>query len=197
MSYLLQGLLPLLLLSAGVAQAHPFLDVQPLPPASVPSGSTYLLVLDLYPGDTPVERVQLDFELSSIGAFSAPSAAMGAGFALVYDPIADPLHFSIVGDFTGSPLEEFGFFPVAQLTFTGGTPGGTLSLLDSSFIVALEFGEPVTFERQEFSNVFPSNVVALVAPAVPTMAARGSAALGAVILLSGVAILHRWRPAVG
>src|SRR5215510_12585874 len=101
---LLRGLLlilwPLVLLPAAAARAHPFLDIQPFPPASVPRASTYDLVLTLYPGDTPVEQVHLDFELSSIGAFGAPSAVMGSGFALVSDPDADPLYFFDAAAFT-------------------------------------------------------------------------------------------------
>lgn len=185
---------PLVLLPAAAARAHPFLDIQPFPPASVPRASTYELVLTLFPGDTPVEQVQLDFELSSLGAFGAPSAVMGSGFALVFDPDADPLHFSIRGDFTGSPLAADGVFAVAQLTFAPGTPGGTLSLLDSSSIVAIELGESVSFGRLEFSNVFNSNVVAQVVPATsPT----GLAALGAVLLLGGATIIRRQAPPRG
>jgi hypothetical protein len=146
------------------AQAHPFLDVLPLPPAAVNSGSTYVLSLELEPGDTPVVSVQLDFELSSPAAFTPPSTGIGDGFTFVYDPDTDPLHFSIVGDFSESPLPEFGHFPVGTLTMTAGLADGTLSMLDSSAIVALEGGEPETFPHEEFSNVRFSDEVAHVVP---------------------------------
>jgi hypothetical protein len=78
-----------LLLSSTAALAHPFLDVQPLPVASVESGANYNLTLAVFPGDTPVQSVQLDFELSSAGAFGAPSGTLGDGFSLLYDGVGD------------------------------------------------------------------------------------------------------------
>src|SRR5215831_6635494 len=163
------------------AQAHPFLDVLPvpIPPVAVPSGSTYVLTLALEPGDTPVVSVRLDFELSSPAAFTPPSTEIGEGFSFVYDRVADPRHFSIVGDFSESPLPEFGQFPVAQLTMVGGLADETLSLLGTSVIVALEGGVPEQFTHQEFSNVRPSDEVAHVVPepGAPAMAASGVTAL--------------------
>jgi hypothetical protein len=162
---LLRYAAPLLsLLFPTLALAHPFLDVLPLPPATVTPGSTYVLTLDLFPGDTPVESLQLDFELSSPTVFGPPSAVMGDGFSFVHDAINDPLHFSIVGDFTGSPLQEFGEFPVGTLTMLAGPTGGDLLLLDSSAIVALEAGVPEAFPHEEFSNVRFSDVVVHVVP---------------------------------
>jgi hypothetical protein len=153
-----------LLLGSSAALAHPFLDVLPLPVASVESGSPYTLTLAIFPGDTPVQSIQLDFELSSTSAFGAPSGTLGAGFSLLYDGVADPLHFSVVGDFTGSPLEAFGDFPVAQLTLLAGLPGGTLSMLDSSVVVALEGGVPEAFELRFISNVVHTPVIVQVVP---------------------------------
>lgn len=153
-----------LLASATTAGAHPFLDVQPvpLPPPTVELGAEYTVALTLYPGDTPVQSVQLDFELSSAFAFGAPTGELGDGFALLYDPLADPLHFSVVGDFTGDPLAAFGVFPVAELTLLAQVPG-TLSLLDSSVVVALEAGVPEVFELDHISNV-QDNVIVIAVP---------------------------------
>src|SRR5262245_10222139 len=111
----LRGWLPLALalpiwLAGAQARAHPFVDFAPLPTTSVASGSAYALVLVIFPGDTPVTRVQLDFELSSPLAFGVLPPAMGEGFTFVRDPVADPLHFSIEADFTAAPLEAFGAF---------------------------------------------------------------------------------------
>lgn len=150
------------LLLASEVGAHPFLDITPLPPTAVTSGAAYNPSLTLFPGDTAVESIQLDFELSSLTAFGVPAPVMGDGFSFVYDAVGDPLHFSIVGDFEGAPLEEFGEFPVALFSFVAGLPGGSLLLLDSSHIVALEDGEPIVFD--DFSNVDPDNVVAHVVP---------------------------------
>ncbi len=74
MLLLLRILAPLLLLlSSTAALAHPFLDVQPFPIATVESGTNYVLTLKIFPGDTAVQSMQLDFEMSSAGAFGAPS----------------------------------------------------------------------------------------------------------------------------
>jgi hypothetical protein len=162
---LLRILAPLLLLfSSTAALAHPFLDVQPFPIATVESGTNYVLTLKIFPGDTAVQSMQLDFEMSSASAFGAPSATLGDGFSLLYDDVGDPLHFSIVGDFTGDPLEEFGEFPVAQLTLLAGAEGGTLSMLDSSVVIALEGGVPEEFELKHISNVVLSPVIVQVVP---------------------------------
>ena len=164
---------------AAAARAHPFLDMQPLPPTAVSSGSSYVLTMVLEPGDTPVGSVQLDFELSSPAAFTPPTGPIGSGFSFVYDPATDPTHFSIVGDFSESPLPEFGHFPVAELTMVGGLADETLSLLDTSVIVALEGSVPEEFTHEEFSNVRFSDEVAHVVPepGSATMAASGVAAL--------------------
>lgn len=156
----------------------------PIPPVAVQSGSTYTLTLALEPGDTPVVSVRLDFELSSPAAFTPPSGTIGSGFTFVYDPDTDPTHFSVVGDFSESPLPEFGQFPVAELHMVGGLADGTLSMLDSSVIVALEAGAPEEFTHEEFSNVRFSDEVAHVVPepGSPAMAASGVAAL---LALSG------------
>ena len=146
------------------ARAHPFLDMQPVPPTAVSSGSSYVLTMVLEPGDTPIVSVRFDFELSSPAAFTPPSGPIGSGFTFVYDPVADPTHFSIVGDFSESPLPEFGQFSVAELTTVGGLADGTLSMLDSSGIVALEGGEPEEFTHEAFSNVRFSDEVAHVVP---------------------------------
>src|SRR5262245_43849848 len=112
----------MLLAIASPALAHPFLDVQPFPVATVQSGNVYDLTLTIYPGDTPVQSMQLDFEISDLPAFSAPTVTLGAGFTLIYDQQADPLHFSVVGDFTGAPLEdEFGPYLVAEISMLAGT----------------------------------------------------------------------------
>jgi hypothetical protein len=163
------------------ARAHPFLDVLPLPPAAVNSGSSYVLTLALEPGDTPVVSVRLDFELSSPAAFTPPTEVIGDGFTFVYDPATDPLHFSVLGDFSESPLPEFGQFPVATLTMTAGLADGTLSMLDSSLIVALEGGAPEEFTHEEFSNVRFSDEVAHVVPepSTGTLLAAGVPALWA------------------
>src|SRR5262245_28070527 len=100
----------LVLLLAAVAQAHPFLEIQPVPPTAVNAGDAYNPAFVMEPGDTAVTQVQLDFELTSLTAFGVPAPVMGDGFSFIYDPIGDPLHFSIVGDFTDAPLEEFGLF---------------------------------------------------------------------------------------
>lgn len=176
---LLRNATPLPLLLATAAGAHPFLDVQPFPPASIASGSAYNLVMELFPGDTPVVSVQVDFELSSAAAFSPPTGALGEGFTLVYDGVADPLHFSIVADFGDDPLEAFGEFPVASLTMTAGLSGETLSMLDSSVIVAIEGGVPEEFERDHFSNVFDP-VVAEVVPEASSSLLLGSGLAGLV-----------------
>ena len=63
-----------ILLGGALAQAHPFVDMVPLPPASVSSGSLYEFVPLILPGDTPVTRVQLDFELSLPLAFGVAAA---------------------------------------------------------------------------------------------------------------------------
>src|SRR5262245_51521973 len=122
-----------LLFFSTAALAHPFLDVQPFPnpPPSVQSGTIYALTLVIFPGDTAVQSLQLDFEASPSG-FAPPTGTLGEGFSLIQD---DPLHFSVVGDFTDEPLEEFGEFPVAQLNLLALAPGGTLSILDSSVVV--------------------------------------------------------------
>jgi hypothetical protein len=161
------------------ARAHPFLDLLPLPPAAVSSGSSYALTLALEPGDTPVVSVQLDFELSSPAAFTPPTGTIGGGFTFVYDRSTDPTHFSIVGDFSESPLPEFGHFPVAELRMVAGLADGTLSMLDSSVIVALEGGAPEEFPHEEFSNVRFSDEVAHVVPepGPDVMAASGVTAL--------------------
>jgi hypothetical protein len=167
---------------AAAARAHPFLDVLPLPPAAVQSGAPYTLTLALEPGDTPVVSVQLDFELSSPAAFTPPTGTIGSGFTFVYDFDTDPTHFSIVGDFSESPLPEFGQFPVAELHMVGGLADGTLSMLDTSLIVALEGGVPEEFTHEEFSNVRFSDEVAHVVPEPGSgaMLASGMAALLAV-----------------
>jgi hypothetical protein len=171
------------LLFATSASAHPFLDVQPFPPATVASGDAYVLDLVVFPGDTPVVTVQLDFELSSTAAFSPPSATLGDGFSLVYDGVADPLHFSIVADFGDDPLPPDGEFDVAQLTMLAGLPGGTLKMLDSSVMVVLEGAQLEEIERDHFSNVFGEGVVVNVVP-------EPSSAL---LLGSGVAALAGLR----
>jgi hypothetical protein len=117
MLLLSRGWLPLslglsILLAGALAQAHPFVEMSPTPPAAVQSGSTYDLVLVIFPGDTPVTRVQLDFEISSPAAFAVLPPEMAEGFTFVRDPVADPLHFSIEGDFSDAPLEEFMSFPI-------------------------------------------------------------------------------------
>ena len=143
------------------------------------SGASYVLTMVLEPGDTPVVSVQLDFELSSPSAFTPPSGPIGSGFTSVYDPATDPTHFTLVGDFSESPLAEFGHFPVATLTLTGGLADETLSLLDTSVIVALECGDPEEFTHEAFSNVRFSDEVAHVVPEPGStwMAASGVAAL--------------------
>jgi hypothetical protein len=162
---LLRMLAPLsLLLGSSAALAHPYLDVLPFPVASVESGTPYTLTMAIFPGDTPVRSIQLNFELSSTFAFGAPSGTLGDGFSLVYDGVADPLHFSVVGDFTGNELEAFGQFPVAQLTLLAGLPGETLSMLDSSVVVALEGGVPEEFELKHISNVVFTPVIVQVVP---------------------------------
>lgn len=170
-----------LLLSPGLAVGHPFLDVQPfpIPPALAQSGATYTLTLVVFPGDTPIESMQLDFELSSPAAFGTPSAALGDGFSFVYDQVADPTHFSIVGDFTGNPLEAFGAFPVAEVTMVAGLEDETLSMLDSSVIVALLQGVGEEFSPPgEFSNVFTPVIVHVVPePGMELGLAAGIAAL--------------------
>ena len=182
MLLLFRSVAPLLaLLLATVAEAHPFLGIEPIPSAAIESGSSYDLAMDLFPGDTAVEQVQFDFELSSLSAFGVPSPVMGSGFTFVYDSVGDPLHFSIVGDFSGSPLAEFGVFPVAQFSFVAGAPGGTLLMLDSSFIVALEGDLPEIFN--EFSNVHADNVVAHVVPE-PSTALELALGLAALVRLS-------------
>jgi hypothetical protein len=162
-----------ILLGGAQATAHPFVDMVPLPPASVSSGSQYAFVLVIFPGDTPVTRVQLDFELSSPLAFGVgPAPEMGDGFTFVRDPEEDPLHFSIEGEFD-PPLEAFGAFPVAEITLVAAEPGADLRMHDSSRVEALEFGNPVVYE-DFFSAVPPSGVVAHVVPepsAVPSLAA--------------------------
>jgi hypothetical protein len=178
------GVAALSLLFAAGASAHPFLDVQPFPPATVSSGATYGMELVAFPGDTPIVTVQLDFELSSGAAFGPPSGTLGEGFTLVYDAVADPLHFSIVADFSDAPLEEFGVFPVAELNLEAGLPGETLKLLDSSAMVVLEGEELLVVERDGFSNVFGEGVMAQVMPEPSS-----SALLGA-----GVAALVGLRP---
>ena len=161
---LFQCTVALVLGSSGVASAHPFLDVQPspIPPATVQSGTNYVLTMVVFPGDTPVVSIDLDFELSAPYAFGTPSVVLGNGFSLVYDGNADPLHFSIVGDFTGNPLEPDGQFPVAEVTMMAGVTNATLSMLDSSRIVALEDGVPFEVSPPEFSNVFDEVVVTVV-----------------------------------
>jgi hypothetical protein len=163
------------------ARAHPFLDMQPvpLPPTAVSSGASYVLTMVLEPGDTPVVSLRLDFELSSPAAFTPPSGTIGDGFTFVYDPIADPTHFSVIGDFSESPLPEFGQFPVAELTMVAGLADGTLSMLDSSRIVALEEGVPEEFTHDAFSNVRFSDEVAHVVPEPGSteLSASGVAAL--------------------
>ena len=47
-----------------------------------------------------VTAVQLDFEISAPGVFGPLSALVGDGFTLIYDEVNDPLHFSLVGDFS-------------------------------------------------------------------------------------------------
>lgn len=163
--------LPILL--TGAARAHPFVDMVPAPTASVSSGSMYEFVLVIFPGDTPVTLVQLDFELSSPLAFGVlPDPEMGEGFTFVRDPEEDPLHFSIEGEFS-PPLEAFGAFPVAEITLVAAEPDADLLMEDSSRIEALQFGDPVVFE-DFFSAVPPSDVVAHVVPepeAGPSLAA--------------------------
>lgn len=148
--------------SPGLAAAHPFLDVQPFPPAEAESGTNYVLTMVVFPGDTPVASIQLDFELSAPFAFGTPSVELGDGFTFVYDGSTDPLHFSIVGDFTSNPLPPDGQFPVAEVTMRAGATDGTLSMLDSSKIVALENGNPFELSPPEFSNVFDQVVVTVV-----------------------------------
>lgn len=164
----LRGSLPLLLalplwLAGAQARAHPFVDLSPLPPTAVTSGTTYGLALVIFPGDTPVTLVQLDFELSSPLAFGLLPPEMGEGFTFVRDPVGDPLHFSIEADFSAAPLEAFGAFAVAQLTFVGAEPDGELRLQDTSYIEALELGNPVVFD-QFISNAPLDGVVAHVVP---------------------------------
>ena len=176
----LWNLAPLLaLLLPALAVAHPFLDVQPSPPATVSSGASYTLVLDVQPGDTPIESVQLDFELTTPGVFGLPSAVMGDGFTFVYN-VSDPLHFSIVGDFTGAPLEEFGIFHVGDITMSAGVDGSVI-MLDSSVIVALEGNVSEEFPREEFSNLRFTNVVVHVVPEPGAAALLGS---GSILLLA-------------
>ena len=174
------------------ARAHPFLDLLPLPPAAVSSGSSYVLTLALEPGDTPVVSVELDFELSSPAAFTPPTGTIGSGFTLVYDPVTDPTHFSIVGDFSESPLPEFGHFPVAELHMVAGLADGTLSMLDSSVIVALEGGAPEAFPHEEFSNVRFSDEVAHVVPE-PGPAVMAASGVTALIVLSRARRVRRAR----
>jgi hypothetical protein len=175
------GSLPLALalplwLAGAQARAHPFVDLSPLPPTTVASGSTYALALLIFPGDTPVTRVQLDFELSSPLAFGVLPPEMGEGFLFVRDPVADPLHFSIEADFSAAPLEAFGAFPVAQLAFVAAEPDAELQLQDTSYIEALELGNPVVFD-QFISNAPPDGVVAHVVPE-PAAVTSLAAALG-------------------
>jgi hypothetical protein len=178
----LRNLAPLLaLLLPALGHAHPFLDVQPFPPATVASGASYTLELDVFPGDTPIESVQLDFELSSPGVFGTPAAVMGDGFTFVYDGVADPLHFSIVGDFTGAPLEEFGIFHVGDITMSAGVED-SLIMLDSSVIVALEGEAPQEFPREQFSNLRFTNVVVHVVPEPGAAASLGCGLLALVAL---------------
>ena len=177
----------LLLLAPAAALAHPFLDVQPFPIASVESSTNYELSLVIFPGDTPVQSVQLDFELSAPGAFGAPTGTLGPGFSLVWDGLADPLHFSVVGDFTGDPLAADGTFGIAELTLLAGPAGGTLSLLDSSVVIALEGGVPEEFELHHISNV-QSNTIVMVVPEP-----SGGLLLGAGV--AGLAALARRRRA--
>lgn len=86
-----------------------------------------------------------------------------------------------MGDFTESPLPEFGQFPVAELTMVGGLADETLSMLDTSAIVALEAGVPEEFTHEEFSNVRTSDEVAHVVPEPSSgiLLAAGVAALRA------------------
>jgi hypothetical protein len=51
---------------------------------------------------------------------------------------------------------------VAQLTLLAGSPGGTLSMLASSVVVALEGGVPEAFELQFISNVHTPVIVQVV-----------------------------------
>jgi hypothetical protein len=172
---------PLLLVAAG-AQAHPFVEFQPFPIANVNAGSPYVLTLDIFPGDTPVVSVQLDFEISAPGVFGPLSALVGDGFTLIYDETADPLHFSLVGDFSADPLPAFSEFPIAEVSMLAGPFGGELILLDSSVIVALELGVPTEFDRESFSAVRPSPVVANVVPE-PAAGAQTGAGLLALVAL--------------
>jgi hypothetical protein len=167
------------------ARAHPFLDMQPvpLPPTAVSSGSSYTLTMVLEPGDTPVVSLRVDFELSSPAAFTPPSGPIGEGFTFVYDKVADPTHFSVIGDFSESPLPEFGQFPVAELTMVAGLADGTLSMLDSSLIVALEEGVPEEFTHDAFSNVRFSDEVAHVLPE-PDSSALAASGMAVLLLLS-------------
>src|SRR5262245_31821071 len=148
--------------SPGVVAAHPFLDVQPFPPATADTGTNYVLTMVVFPGDTPVASIQLDFEISAPYAFGAPSVELGEGFSFVSDPATDPLHFTIVGDFASNPLPPDGPFTGAEVTLLAGTPNGPLSMLDSSRIVALEDGVPFELSPPEFSNVFNDVVVTVV-----------------------------------
>ena len=175
----------------GLAAAHPFLDVQPYPPATVDSGTNYVLTMVVFPGDTPVASIHLDFELSVPFAFGTPAVELGDGYTLVYDGIADPLHFSIIGDFTGDPLPPDVQLPVAEVTMVAGKTNGTLSMLDSSRIVALDDGVPFELSPPQFSNVF-NDVVVTVVP-------EPSSALLLAFGWAGVAAchLHRARPARG
>jgi hypothetical protein len=146
----------------GAAVAHPFVDVQPFPPASAESGANYVLTLVVFPGDTPVASIQLDFEISAPYAFGAPSVELGEAFSFVYDPATDPLHFTIAGDFSSNPLPADGQFPVAEVTMLAGVPDETLSMLDASRIVALHDGVPFELAPPQFSNVFDDVVVTVV-----------------------------------
>jgi len=173
----LRGWLPFslglsILLAAALAQAHPFVDMSPAPPATVASGTVYNLVLVIFPGDTAVTQLQLDFELSSPLAFGVLPPQMADGFTFVRDAEADPLHFSIEGDFHDAPLEEFGAFPIGTVSLVAAKPDDELLLAESGFIEAVELGQTEIFEVS--SAVGPDGVVARVVPepaAVPSLAA--------------------------
>src|SRR5262245_31438065 len=109
-----------LLSASSPALAHPYLDVLPFPVATVQSGDVYDLTLAIFPGDTPITEMRLDFEISELPAFSAPTVTLGEGFELIYDQLADPLHFSVVGDFSDVPLAADGNFPVAEISMLAG-----------------------------------------------------------------------------
>jgi len=169
------------LLSPFAADAHPFLVIQPGVSNAVAPGSLLTLGFQLFPGDTPVQSFHFDFTLSDSAGWQVVSLVPGSGTSTTYNPMIDATHLSFQGSFDSNPLAALSTFDVGTLGLRAATPGATLSMADSSSIQAFEAGVLENFDRQEFSNLIFTPVVATVV-ATPEPGPLVLLALGVAVL---------------